>query len=175
LEYGIVTFGYSVQERQEYRLNTGSMFSKFFKFRMSSSIDIDEDAELVWRLLEDAARWAGWSSVCTEVWGVNEDEVLVEGTKLGFKLRMAGREVPFNVSVTGVNRGEFIEWCSTKFSITAVRTISIEQSGNTTRVVDSKQFSSSIIPIRIAYQKGLIRKMTEAWLSDVKMTAESKH
>jgi len=142
---------------------------------MSSSIDIDEDAEFVWRLLENAGRWAGWSSVCTEVWGVDEDELLEEGTKFGFTLRMAGREVTFNVSVTSVNKGAFIEWRSTKFSITAVRTISVEQSGNTTKVVDSKHFSSSIIPIGIAYPKGLIRNMTELWLSDLKMAAESNH
>lgn len=130
---------------------------------------------MVWRLLEEAARWADWSSVCTQVWGVDEDEVLAEGIKFGFTLGMAGRDVPFNVSVTGVNKGAFIEWRSTKFSITAVRTISVEQSGNTTKVVDSKQFSSSIIPIGIAYPKGLIRNMTELWLSDLKMAAESNH
>ncbi len=140
---------------------------------MSSSIDIDATGEHVWHLIEDATNWPEWSKVCTEVWGIPDEGVLIEGTAFGFTLRMASREVPFNVSVTRVDRGISIEWRSTKYSITAIRTIWVDSNGEGCRVTDSKKFSSPLLPIGLVYPRGLIRRMTESWLSDMKIESET--
>ncbi|MCX8277362.1 MAG: SRPBCC family protein [Dehalococcoidia bacterium] len=140
---------------------------------MSSSIDIDAAGERVWHLVEHPARWAEWSKVCTEVWGVPDDGVLIEGTEFGFKLRMVSMEVPFNVSVTRIDSGLSIEWRSTKFSITAVRTIFIEPYYEGCRVTDQKKFSSPVLPVGLIYPRGFIRRMTESWLVDMRIRSES--
>ncbi|MCI0872255.1 MAG: hypothetical protein J4O07_10615, partial [Chloroflexi bacterium] len=64
----------------------------------------------------------------------------------------------------------------TKYSITAVRTISVVgepglESGKS-RVTDRKHFSSPFLPIGLAYPRWLIRRMTESWLRDLKSEAE---
>jgi hypothetical protein len=86
---------------------------------------------------------------------------------------MARKKVPFfNVTVIRYEPGKTIEWSSKKFSITAVRSISIESEGTGWRVVDQKVFSSTLLPIRLTYLRRLIRVMTERWLGDMKKTAE---
>ncbi len=46
--------------------------------------------------------------------------------------------------------------------------------GHGTRVTDHKRFSSSILPIGLAYPRPVIRRMTESWLADVKAEAERR-
>ena len=150
-----------------------TLFPRFFNFLTSSNINIDAAGEHVWRLIEHASSWPEWSQVCTEVWDLPDDGMLVEGTKFGFKLRMAGKNVPFNVTVTQIDHGFSFEWRSTKYSITAIRTICVEATQEGCRVIDDKKFSSPVIPIGLVYPRGLIRRMTESWLSDIKNASES--
>lgn len=139
---------------------------------MSSSVEIHALQPRVWDVLTNLAEWTQWSSVCTEVWSVPENGLGEVGVEFGFKLRMGGRQVPFNVTVSRVESGRLIEWRSTKFSITAIRSISIESSGTSCRVIDSKLFTSSFIPIGLAYPRWLIRRMTDSWLDDLKIESE---
>ncbi|NQW20797.1 MAG: SRPBCC family protein [Chloroflexi bacterium] len=148
------------------------MFLKFFEFHMSSGVFIDAPSELVWRIVEDAERWPEWSKGCTEVWGAPIGKSWCADHKFGFKLRMACRNVPFSVTISRIDSGRLIEWRSTKFSITAVRSISIESDGDGCRVMDRKHFSSTLLPIRLTYPRWLIRQMTESWLGDMKAEAE---
>jgi hypothetical protein len=158
----------------ERKLPNFTLFPRIFSFRISSSIDIDAESEHAWSLIENAAKWPEWSEVCTEVWNISNDGVLTDGAKFGFKLRMAAKEVPFNVTVTRIDNGLLIEWRSTKFSITAVRTITVEPNGEGCRVTDAKDFSSPFLPVGVVYPRGLIRRMTESWLADMKIASESK-
>ncbi len=139
---------------------------------MTSSVEIDAAEARAWQVLSDARRWPDWSNVCTEVWDSPESDEWSVGHGFGFKLRMAGRQVPFNVSVSRVERGRLIEWRSTKYSITAIRTIAIEARDDRCRVTDSKLFSSWLLPIRFAYPRWLIRRMTESWLLELKTESE---
>ena len=162
------------------------MRPEFFGFEMSSSITVKTPVRRAWKLVAEANRWPDWSEVCTDVWNApgRSDDWRV-GHRFGFRLRIATRNVPFNVAVTrieqdpspGASSDRLIEWTSTKFTITAVRTISVVDdpgpgSGNC-RVVDTKSFSSPLLSIGLAYPRWLIRRMTESWLCDLKREAEA--
>ena len=123
-------------------------------------------------LIDDADRWSEWSGVVDEVWDAPSYLDWQVGHKFGFRLLMARKKVPFHVTVTRYGTGRLIEWSSTKFSITAMRSISVEPEGTGCRVVDQKDFSSPILPIRLAYPRRLVRVMTERWLGDMKKSAE---
>jgi len=123
-------------------------------------------------LIDDAKQWSEWSGVVDEVWKAPGYLDWQPGIKFGFRLLMARKKVPFNVTVTRYDAGRLIEWRSTKFSITAVRSMSVEPDGTGCRVVDQKDFASSVLPIRLAYPRRLIRVMTERWLGDMKNFAE---
>ncbi len=140
---------------------------------MSSSVLVIAPAERVWTVISDAARWPEWADVCISVWGSpDEDSGWKPDHKFGFTLKMAGKNVPFSVAISRVHTGNFIEWKSTKFTITAVRTISVEFDNDQCKVTDSKHFSSYLLPIRMAYPRKVIRRMTDSWLSDLKQEAE---
>ena len=140
---------------------------------MPSSVLVDAPVERAWAVISDAARWPEWADACVSVCGGPcEDSGWKPGHKFGFMLKMAGKNVPFSVTVSRVKTGNLIEWKSTKFTITAVRTITIELDNGRTRVTDSKHFSSYLLPIRLAYPRKVIRRMTESWLSDLKQEAE---
>ncbi len=156
---------------------------------MCSSVDLNVPVQRAWEVIANANRWPEWSEVCSAVWdapqGIEEWKV---GTAFGFRLKMAKRDIPFNVTVTRIEHGHradpvpirIIEWISTKFTITATRSISVvsfdsgEQVGalEKCRVVDRKRFSGSLLPIGLAYPRWLIRRMTESWLQDLKLEAE---
>ena len=140
---------------------------------MSSSVLVNAPTERVWTVISDAARWPEWADVCTNVWGSpDEDTGWKPGHKFGFMLKMAGKNVPFSVVISRGHTGDLIEWKSTKFTVTAVRTISVEFDNDRCKVTDSKHFSSYLLPIRMAYPRKMIRRMTDSWLSDLKQEAE---
>jgi len=155
---------------------------------MSSSVDVNAPAARTWALIEDADRWPEWSDVCLEVWGAPPNTKAVSqpgrgapiehgwrrGHRFGFLLRIAGRKIPFFVTIRRFFPGNFIEWQSTKFTITAVRSISVMPVPGGCRVIDSKEFSSYLLPIGLAYPRGVIRKMTDQWLQEVKREAEGR-
>lgn len=100
-----------------------------------------------------------------------------------FRLKMATRNVPVNVTVTRLEPDRLperlIEWNSTRFAITAVRTISVFVFGDPDpepgkcRVTDNKHFSNLLLPVGLAYPKRLIHRMTESWMRDLKREAGS--
>jgi hypothetical protein len=140
---------------------------------MSSHVLIDVSVERAWELIEDADRWPEWADVCVAVSDAPGRGGWRVGHEFGFRLRMPGIIVPFNVVVSRFETGKLIKWKSTKFSITVVRTISVESADSGCRVTDSKHFSSRLLPIRLAYPRWMIRRMTESWLSDLKRESES--
>ena len=151
---------------------------------MSSSVLVSATPDRVWDVVTRANRWSDWADVCSEVWNAptGPDE-WKPGHRFGFRLNFGMRTVPFNVQVRVVESGDrtvrpsfrFVEWDSTKFTITAVRTISIDsESGDRgCLVTDSKHFSSPVLPIAPFYPRWLITRMTESWLQDLKTEAES--
>lgn len=155
---------------------------QLFRFEMCSSVKVDVPVERGWKVVTEANRWPDWSEVCTAVWDAPAGaDDWKPGHQFGFQLKMATRNVPFNVTVTRFEPDRtperLIEWTSTKFTITAVRTISVVsgpglESGQCT-VIDKKLFSSPYLPIGLAYPRWLIRRMTESWLRDLKREAES--
>ena len=142
---------------------------------MSSSVFIDVPVDRVWDLVETARNWPEWSKTCTHVWGAPDEDGWRVGHRFGFMLAMANRQIPFFVTLSRIESGELIEWRSTKFTITAVRSISVTQENGGCVVTDTKRFSSYLLPIRLAYPRGIIRRMTESWLSELSSEAESNH
>jgi len=151
---------------------------------MSSDILIAAPIQRIWEHLVTPSCWVEWADVCTEVWGAPRDgSDLKIGSRFGFRLRMAGRNVPFNVRITRFDRDGVIddipagvvEWTSTKFTITADRVISVveQPDGRSCAVIDRKKFSSPVLPIRLPYPRWLIRNMTESWLQNLKRISES--
>ena len=161
------------------------MKTGLFGFEMRSSVTVDVPVQRAWEVVAEVNRWPDWSDVCTAVWDAPERVGdWRPGRQFGFRLKMATRNVPFNVTVTRIEPGgssgplseRLIEWTSTKYSITAVRTISVVvepglESGKS-RVMDKKHFSSPFLPIGLVYPRWLIRRMTESWLRDLKREAE---
>ncbi|MCZ6538230.1 MAG: hypothetical protein O6922_00185 [Chloroflexi bacterium] len=147
---------------------------------------VNAPLQRAWEVVAEANHWPDWAEVCTAVWDApRKAEDWKPGRQFGFRLKMAMKNVPFNVTVTRVEAdsaaGRLIEWSSTKFTITAVRAISVDvvDPGETgaesvvCRVTDKKQFSSRFLPIGLAYPRWLVSRMTESWLDDLKREAES--
>ncbi len=142
-------------------------------FEMASTIIVNAAPESVWKALTDACRWPEWCRACPEV--STAPDAWSPGEALSFKLRIARVAVPFNVRLSDVEPGRCVSWISTKFTVTAVRTISLEPRdgpGITVLVTDHKRFSSPVIPVGVYYPQFLIRRMTESWLEDLKTEAE---
>ena len=140
---------------------------------MQSSVNVDAHHSVVWDTFADATSWPNWSSVCLDVWNVSDD-LWAPNSTLSFRLRMANVGVPFSVVVTESDPPHRVTWQSTKFSITATRTIHLAGDGGRTEVTDSKRFSSPLLPIRLFYPRPIIRDMTETWLEDLKAEAERR-
>ena len=137
---------------------------------MASTVTVNAPADAVWKALTDANRWPEWCRVCPSVSAA--PQAWSPGEALSFKLRMAGIEMPFNVRLTDVESGRCVSWVSTRFTITAVRTISLEPRDAGVTVTDHKRFSSPVVPVGAYYPQFLIRRMTESWLEDLKAEAE---
>ncbi len=137
---------------------------------MASTVTVNAPADAVWKALTDANRWPEWCRVCPSVSGA--PDAWSPGEALSFKLRMARMEMPFNVRLTDVESGRCISWVSTRFAITAVRTISLEPCDAGVTVTDHKRFSSPVVPVGVYYPRVLLRRMTESWLEDLKAEAE---
>ena len=139
-------------------------------FEMASTITVNAPPNAVWMALTDAYRWPEWCRACPEV--STAPDTWSPGEALSFKLRMAGVAVPFNVRLSDVEPGRRVSWVSKKFTITAVRTISLEPRDGGVMVTDHKRFSSLVTPVGLYYPRFLIRHMTESWLEDLKAEAE---
>ncbi len=139
---------------------------------MSSSIEIEASRARIWEVLTSARRWPEWARVCSEVWESPTHGDWAVGQKLGFRLRMAGRQVPFNVTIQRYEPEALISWSSTKFSITAIRTISVVAGEDSCEVTDKKHFKSPLLPIGIVYPRWLVRRMTDSWLLDLRSESE---
>ena len=140
---------------------------------MQSSITVHSPLSVVWDTFADARSWPKWSRVCLDVWDVSDD-LWAPNSKLSFRLRMANVGVPFSVVVTESEPPHQVTWESTKFSITASRTIQFDGDGGRTEVTDSKRFSSPVLPIWLFYPRWIIRNMTESWLQELKAEAERR-
>ncbi len=142
-------------------------------FEMASTVTVNAPADAAWKALADARRWPEWCRVCPEV-SIAPD-AWSPGEALSFKLRMAGLAVPFKVRLSEVEPGRCVSWVSTRYTITAVRTISLEPRDahdETVTITDHKRFSSPVIPVGVYYPQFLIRHMTESWLEDLGAEAE---
>ncbi|GEM_PF-220490 len=141
-------------------------------FEMESAVEVNTPPERVWQLVADVRHWPEWSHVCTGVWDV-PDGPLRPGRNFGFRLRMAGMDVPFYVTATEVDAYRRLSWKSTRYCITAVRSHEFAAAANgRTLVRDRKLFSSRVLPVGLWYPRWLIRGMTEAWLRELKAEAE---
>ena len=140
---------------------------------MHSSITVDAPLAVVWRTFADPRSWPTWSRVCLGVWDISND-LWAPNSKLSFRLRMANVGVPFSVVVTESDPPRRVTWESTKFPITATRTIHLAGDADRTEVTDSKRFSSPLLPVRLFYPRWIIRNMTESWLQDLKAEAERR-
>ena len=140
---------------------------------MHSSVTVYAPLSVVWDTFADARSWPTWSRVCLDVWDVSDD-LWSPSSKLSFRLRMANVGVPFSVVVTESAPPNRVTWESTKFTITATRTIQFTVDGDRIQVTDSKQFSSPILPVRLFYPRWIIRNMTESWLQNLKAEAERR-
>ncbi len=140
---------------------------------MRSTVTVHAPIRVVWDTFADARSWPTWSSVCTEVWD-SSDDLWTPNSKLSFRLRMAKVGIPFSVVVTESDPPHLVTWESTKYSITATRTIQFAGRSDQTNVTDSKTFSSPVLPVRLFYPRWVIRNMTESWLQDLKAESERR-
>jgi uncharacterized protein YndB with AHSA1/START domain len=146
---------------------------KLWSFETESSVEIAAPVEQVWAVFADARRWPEWSEVCTEVWG-ELDRLWERGARFGFRLRMAGMGVPFNVEVVRADPPRCVAWSSTRFAVTARRTFEFAGGASGTRAADRKEFSSPFLPVGLWYPRRAIYTMTERWLRDLKAESERR-
>ncbi len=143
-----------------------------FRLELSSSIEIYAPVSEVWRVFKKVGRWTEWCGVCKRA-DVEPDFDWSAGQRIALKFRMASVSVPFNVAITESNPGNKIAWASTRFSVTAVRTFTFEETGpDRTAVTDHKLFTSPVLPLRLFYPRPIIRGMTESMLADLKAECE---
>lgn len=153
-----------------------------FRLELSSAIQIESSAEHVRQVFADISRWTDWCSVCldAELVGQSGRRVIPAesefswkpGERIRFKFRMAGVGVPFEVAIGHTSSEHSVAWSSTKFTVTAVRTFTFEESGSATVVTDHKLFTSSVLPLRLFYPRPIIRHMSERMLADLKTECE---
>lgn len=142
-----------------------------FKLEMKSSITISAPKSRVWERFHAVEQWTDWCRGCLRS-DVSEDFGWQVGDRVRLKLRMAGIGVPFNVELVEVDPETTVAWESTKLAITAVRTFTFVESADGTVVEDHKLFTSPAIPIWTFYPRPIIRRMTEAWLADLRRECE---
>ena len=142
---------------------------------MRSSVTVESTALfVVWDTFADAkSPGRPGAALALEVWDLSDD-LWAPAATLSFRLKMANVGVPFSVVVTESDPPHRISWASTKFSITATRTLQFAGDGASTEVADSKEFASPILPVRLFYPRPIIRRMTESWLEDLKAEAERR-
>lgn len=144
---------------------------KLFRFEMNSEVLVNEEPGRVWSILADVGSWPSWTDICTEV--RQAPAHLQAGSQFRFRLKFAAINVPFHVKVVDAEPGRRLSWSSTEFSITALRTHTLRfLPPSQTLIVDSKSFSSPLLPIGICYPRWLITRMSARWLSDLKARAE---
>lgn len=151
----------------------GRVAISVFNLEMSSTISVTASPAQVWGVFSHVSDWPRWSEVRLGVWNLSSN-LWQTGSHLAFSLRMAGLGVPFSVTVTSSDPPARVAWASTKLTVTAVRTFTFEQEGGRTLVTDRKHFSSPVLPVRAVYPRWIIRRMTEAWLRDLKAEAERR-
>jgi hypothetical protein len=144
-----------------------------FELVMDSTVTVGAGREEVWEVLTGAADWPRWCDVCVEV--TRAPATWAVGDSLNFRLRMAGVAVPFSVAVTECDRLSKLAWESTKYFVTATRTITLDDADGGTVVTDRKRFRSPVLPVRLIYPRWIVRAMTESWLADLKREAERRH
>ncbi len=142
-------------------------------FEMVSSIRIKGSAKEVWEVFSEVQGWPEWSKVCLDVWGLSEDLWNIDSC-LSFRLRMGGVGIPFSVRVIESDLPHRLAWISTKWTVTATRTFTFQEEGNDTLILDHKLFSHPFLPLRLFYPKGIIRRMTDTWLLDLKTEVERR-
>ena len=90
-------------------------------------------------------------------------------------LRMARAPVPFNVRIVEWDPPNAVTWDSTVLTITGHRRFMFRPVGGSgaCEVVDTKSFSSSVLPIRVFYLRPVIQAMSRGWLRSLKNACES--
>lgn len=143
-----------------------------FRLEMASTTRIYAPLATVWDVFSDIRRWTDWCDVCDRA-GVEEDFDWRVGQEIWLKFRMASVSVPFHVQLDEVSPHQSVAWSSTKFTVTAVRTFTFEESspGEVT-VTDHKLFTSPVLPLRTFYPRPVIRRMTESMLASLKAECE---
>ena len=94
------------------------------------------------------------------------------GSAFSMRLRMAGAPVPFHVEVTEMNAPISVAWTSTLLSVTGHRRFTFVPVGeDSTRVIDTKTFTSPVLPLRLFYPRPIIRQMSRRWLASLSAAA----
>lgn len=132
-----------------------------------SEVLVAADPERVWSVLTDVASWPRW---CRPVVRVIAASDLVVGGRLSYVLRMGpGIPVTFDVTLDEVVPPERLCWSSSKWwGVHGTRCFVLTADRAGTRVADHKTFDSPIWPVSIAYPRSSVRRMSEAWLSDLR-------
>ena len=121
--------------------------------------------ERVWAVFTDAAAWPTWSEVVQEVSAVPER--WEPGERLAFRLRFGAAKVGFDVRLDEVVPAERVVWSSVRWTVTGTRTHTFTATGEGTEVLDHKVFEHAFLPLRAFYPRGVIRRMSAAWLRDL--------
>lgn len=143
-----------------------------FRLELTSSVKIAAQKNHVWGVFSEILRWPDWCEVCAAANAGQEFDWTI-GQRIGLRLRLAGIGVPFNVAVTESEPGVSVAWTSTKFTVTAVRTFSFEDSEDGTLVTDHKLFTSPVLPLSLFYPRPIIRRMADSMLADLKAECEA--
>ena len=150
------------------------MFDRLRTLVLSESIEIAAAPDAVWRVFTGLEDWASWNTVCRSAsWTHGAPWAVGSGFKM--VLRMARAPVPFNVRIVEWDPPNTVAWDSTVLTITGHRRFMFRpvRGSGACEVVDTKSFSSSVLPIRVFYPRPVIQAMSREWLRSLKIACES--
>ena len=148
------------------------MTRSIFELTLQEEIIIRSSIESVWDTLTSLDSWPAWNEVCKKASWVSGEKWKIESI-FSMVLILAGLPVPFTVTIKKYNEPNQLSWSSNFLSITGTREFKIERiNKNMVRVIDSKIFTSSFLPIKLFYPRPIINKMSRGWLNSLKNKSE---
>lgn len=150
------------------------MTRSIFELSLQEEIIIQSSIENVWDTLTSLDSWPVWNEVCEKAsWESGENWKI--GSVFSMVLILAGLPVPFTVTIKTYDEPNQLSWSSNFLGITGTREFNVEKiNGNMVRVIDSKIFNSSFLPIKLFYPRSIINKMSRGWLNSLKIKSELK-
>lgn len=141
---------------------------------IEDSVTIHASMQKVWKTFTDITCWDDWSTVLKNA-APERADVLTEGGRVRFCIYPFKIPVYFEPIIEEIVPNKRIVWSSGKFGIFARHEFIFKQVENSVRVISKESFKGiSLKTLRFLFPKSRLRKLTVAFLKDLKEAAEKQ-